>query len=103
MIPEDAYDIQYLNYGFQDHTDWCAFSVGEEGLNKIEAEYASAFAEGKSKGSPSSDQVPQPSERYQPVPWWPKEDGHLKVATFEMGWMGIDAKNHRVYCHSFTM
>jgi hypothetical protein len=102
MIPEAAYDVQYLNYGFQDYTDWCAFSVDEEDLNKIEAKYASAFAEEEPKASPKSDKVPQPLERYQPVLWWPKEGEHLKMAEFETGWMGIDTKTHRVYYYSFS-
>ncbi len=104
VIPEDAYDIQYLSYGPMDYSGFCAFSVAEDDLKQIEATYADFFAsEEREPGwSWMSNGVPMPMDMYQPVLWWPKEKGNLKTAIFERGWIGIDSANHRVYYHSFT-
>jgi hypothetical protein len=102
-VPDSAYDIQYITWGFTDHESWCAFSVEEEGLKKIEAENASSFTAEKTRLPFQSDMVPQPPERYQPLTWWPKEKGNMKTHKFEMGWIGIDPVNSRVYYNRFTM
>ncbi len=97
VIPADAYDIQCVWYGRFHCKYWCAFSVGEDGLKKIEAKYASQFAADTDKPLPVSHAVPQPFERYRPLLGWPNDKGNLKTVYLERGWIGINPVNHRVY------
>lgn len=110
-VPDNAYDIRYYYEGFTDGWYWCAFSVGEEDLKKLEAEYAPWFAPTPVKPQISSEPgeadwppfapgtIPLPPQNKESAAWWPKEKGNLKSAGSEKDWIGIDPLNHRVYCY----